>query len=496
MLHAIARPGKSKRDRAIHAFRVEKTSVADKFYEDEVTSSVLGPLVFLQAEDVQLIWQALLPDLAVLRGNGVADHCEVRLWDRRKIKGQPGTVEPDVRFDFCWHTEWGEKKHMVLLEVKWRAAVGHIEQMHRQWQEYLTAHERDHCTHVLLTQSTRSLDVLRSYTDNHGTAVWMGWSWFRLAIARLAEQLQSDGKGNTPLCKWARLVDVFLGEVGIHRFTGLASVCKAFAKVGLPERGWVFFNSVTKENVMEHQQTTAHGMGKHTTEAVQPANVVPTKSHSPNSGLDSGDLDQSLINAFYLIQKASDEVINMYQSYKELMSMRLSQLLDSDVGFDVSDWDYQPSSDEDGWTFPHLYWNTQIGERKEKKYLSIQVSFIENLMPEKNFPIVYVVFSTAPIDLKSEYWGFPFDEAEKWKIEGQKLMRYDDGSSWAYALKLTDIKDQTIIEKSMVEPALALYLGKSVDEALPDDVVGLVKLTDPDVFIKSFDPSVSTGQSL
>lgn len=100
MLHAIARPGKSKRDRAIHAFRVEKTSVADKFYEDEVTSSVLGPLVFLQAEDVQLIWQALLPDLAVLRGNGVADHCEVRLWDRRKIKGQPGTVEPDVRFDF------------------------------------------------------------------------------------------------------------------------------------------------------------------------------------------------------------------------------------------------------------------------------------------------------------------------------------------------------------------------------------------------------------
>lgn len=224
MLHAVA----NRKTRFHHRYhsrnRGERDELSQRVQaEDEIVSTVFGPLDFMETKQVYQFWQevfqqsgkeSVLPDEP-------PDRLEMKLWPRRPGCEDRTQIEPDAHLSFVWPD--GSQTD-VLIEIKWRAPLSGHDQLHRQWMHYLSQKEKKRCWHVFIgldtsTASDRAAgNVWRVAGDDR--LVLLSWAQVRDVLSNF--QGHSDGLG-----RWAEKANYFLEQVEIRRFKGFAqAICK------------------------------------------------------------------------------------------------------------------------------------------------------------------------------------------------------------------------------------------------------------------------------
>lgn len=129
----------------LHAFCQQKSRLYKRYLghreegekrvseEDEITSLLIGPLDYLPPQASGSFWRALIEreiSESLTFPAGPIDRVRMKFWPRRSI-------EPDLLVELDWCT--GERR-LLLVELKWNAPLSGDDQLHRQWNEFLTPH--------------------------------------------------------------------------------------------------------------------------------------------------------------------------------------------------------------------------------------------------------------------------------------------------------------------------------------------------------------------
>ena len=219
MLHVTYASGKSNRYKAYTASRDAQSGIVHA--EDEVTSTVLGPLDFLAPAAVHTFWKTVfsIAGFDDLLPSDPPARSSVIFWDARAAQKGGLRIEPDGRVDLFWDGKQQPRQQTLLIEVKWRAPLSGDDQLHRQWCDYLTDDERLHTYHVFIgIETTAGLAAKHSVRGDvwQGRLILLSWLQIRAAFSRLSVC-------NNELGRWARLANHFLEKVGIQQFLGFTN---------------------------------------------------------------------------------------------------------------------------------------------------------------------------------------------------------------------------------------------------------------------------------
>jgi hypothetical protein len=211
MLHAFSQK-KSRLYRRYLGHRDETTEqrVAE---EDEITSTLIGPLAFLSPGAIAAFWRALVH----LRNpehpfpTDIPTHAEMCFWPRN------GRIEPDLRVELAWRTH----TQILLVEFKWRAPLSGQEQLHDQWENYLDEDERSRALHLFI-----GLDTSEATNALNRRDVWNGKllmrSWFDILTAVSTIR---TGPG-LELMRWTEQVRQCLKLLAVEPFSGFESLAQ------------------------------------------------------------------------------------------------------------------------------------------------------------------------------------------------------------------------------------------------------------------------------
>lgn len=201
--------------------------------EDEITSLIMGPLDYLPSEASGSFWRALIE--RDVRGglafpSGSISSVRMEFWPRR-------TIEPDLLIELHWPT--GERR-ILLLEFKWNAPLSGSDQLHRQWNEYLTHAEREVAYHLFIApEISAGLNAMGK--DN----IWNGRLILRSWINILDVLSYLDCSRDPGLEKWKNQVTTFLRSLGIRRFQGFRDLSPPLS-LQQPPLFWSSINDVTE----------------------------------------------------------------------------------------------------------------------------------------------------------------------------------------------------------------------------------------------------------
>lgn len=183
--------------------------------EDEITALTMGPLEYLPPAQVTEFWRAVVTheaNTALPFPAGPAQRVEMKFWHRR-------TIEPDLFVELLWAT--GERR-LLLIEFKWRAPLSGEDQLHRQWQEYLTADERRVAYHLFIGP-----DITPGLNAKGERDIWGGRLLLRSWLSILYVLRTLSGNGSPQMQTWISQVSDLLGKLGIARFQGFAHLTAA-----------------------------------------------------------------------------------------------------------------------------------------------------------------------------------------------------------------------------------------------------------------------------
>ncbi|MGD9583419.1 MAG: hypothetical protein AB7V26_07085 [Lysobacterales bacterium] len=225
MLHAIAQ-GKSKLYRRYLGHRDgAETHVSE---EDEITSTILGPLCLLDASDVAKFWRKVLQPThqSAFLIDEDPFSAKVSLWPTRTVSGASRSrIEPDLLIELTWKgTREGEteRKRILLCELKWRAPLSGENQLMRQWTKFLSPEERTDALHIFL-----GLDIAAGISALERKNVWGEAPQHRLVLMSWLEVRDSlkriEGEA-TPLGRWAELSNRFLERLQVRQFRGIHAI--------------------------------------------------------------------------------------------------------------------------------------------------------------------------------------------------------------------------------------------------------------------------------
>lgn len=209
MLHAFSHK-KSRLYRRYLGHRDETTEhrVAE---EDEITSTLMGPLAFLSPATIAAFWVAVVhlrnPEYPF--PTDAPTRAEMHFWPRK------GRIEPDLRVELTW----GTHTQILLVEFKWRAPLSGEEQLHDQWEIYLDADEQSRALHLLI-----GLDTSEATNALNRRDVWKGKllmrSWFDILTAVSTIR---TGPG-LELRRWSEQVRKCLKLLAVEPFGGFESL--------------------------------------------------------------------------------------------------------------------------------------------------------------------------------------------------------------------------------------------------------------------------------
>lgn len=204
MLHAITH-NKSRLYRRYLGHREHNEKRVPE--EDEITSLIIGPLAFLPASEIGAFWMALVRwgNPKITFPEGAVTHADMTFWPRK------GNIEPDMVVDLYWEDE----RKLLLVEFKWRAPLSGDDQLHKQWQDYLSHDEREHALHLFIAPDTAEGSKAMMRDD-----VWNGRlllrSWFDVL-----NTLHHLNESKIPhLQRWSEEVIGCLERLGIRPFRG------------------------------------------------------------------------------------------------------------------------------------------------------------------------------------------------------------------------------------------------------------------------------------
>lgn len=223
MLHAFSHK-KSRLYRRYLGHR-DETNESRVAEEDEITSTLMGPLAFLPPAAIAAFWGAVVnlrnPEYAFPAEAPI--RAEMCFWPRRN------RVEPDLHVELTW----GNHTLILLVEFKWRAPLSGQGQLHDQWKTYLRPEEQSRALHLFI-----GLDVSEASNALNRQDVWNGKllarSWFDILTAVSTIQ---TGPGMA-LKRWSDQVQRCLELLAVEPFNG-------FAKLAQPQlpamSGHIFF---------------------------------------------------------------------------------------------------------------------------------------------------------------------------------------------------------------------------------------------------------------
>ncbi|MBU2772506.1 hypothetical protein HMI48_00830 [Acidithiobacillus ferrooxidans] len=165
--------------------------------EDEITSTVFGPLDFMQAATQGKIIAALFGREPLPETNSIS----IEFWPCY------GNVEPDVVF--FEHLKNGDK-NAYIIEVKWNAPLG-ADQVGRQIADAQSIEGIRDTSHIVLSRHVLEVDTPSK------NVTWMD---FKDRIIALKQTFSKDHA----LDKWANLTVSFLEECNIQHFRGFGMV--------------------------------------------------------------------------------------------------------------------------------------------------------------------------------------------------------------------------------------------------------------------------------
>jgi hypothetical protein len=222
MLHAFARHKSKAYKRYLRMRDDDEPRVSS---EDEITSIIFGPLDFLPASDIWVLWEFILGNHAsdAMSGPLPPDFfpgffpiaCTHSFWPRK------GKVEPDLLVKF---TDVTGVPRSLLIEVKWDAGVSGADQLEKQWQVYQSG-EHASSLHVFLAKRMDDwpLDVRPWASESSPEAASrlraIRWHDFKHEVVKLARMPDTS----TLLKRWCTLAIGFLEQVNIHPFVGFHS---------------------------------------------------------------------------------------------------------------------------------------------------------------------------------------------------------------------------------------------------------------------------------
>mgnify|MGYP003607212913 CR=1 FL=1 len=180
--------------------------------EDEITSLIMGPLDYMPPEASGSFWRALIArdvreDLVFPAGP--VSRVQMAFWPLR-------TVEPDLLVELHWQT--GERR-ILLVEFKWNAPLSGNDQLHRQWNEYLTHTECEVAHHVFIApEISAGLNAIGQDDIWNGRLILRSW----ISVLEVLNKL--DCLSNAGLRKWKFQVTSLLRKLGISRFQGFGHI--------------------------------------------------------------------------------------------------------------------------------------------------------------------------------------------------------------------------------------------------------------------------------
>jgi hypothetical protein len=190
--------------------------------EDEITSTVFGPLNFMEVEPVFRFWRSVFSYSGVIDISPAMspDSCELRLWPIKRIEASERSwIQPDAHLTFYWKNG---ARIDILVEVKWQHSLSPdnvANQLRQQWTEYLDGEVRDYCWHVFIAPEISEGIAVSCGSDGR---LWRGGKLILISWVQLRDVLSSLGEGKDGLSRWAKDTDGFLEKIGIRRFKGFA----------------------------------------------------------------------------------------------------------------------------------------------------------------------------------------------------------------------------------------------------------------------------------
>lgn len=190
--------------------------------EDEITSTIIGPMDFMLPDEIHRFWSALFqlksrPDVFGVLSDQSPKSMKVKLWPSRQVQiGGRERIEPDATIEFIW-TE--KIRCLLLIEFKWRATLSGRDQLHRQWNHYLTKEEQAHTFHLFIAPvvtegaSARHSELGNIWGDR---LILITWETFRIAL----DTIKRNDRDTTSLGRWSSVADSFLQKIGIETFGG------------------------------------------------------------------------------------------------------------------------------------------------------------------------------------------------------------------------------------------------------------------------------------
>jgi hypothetical protein len=220
MLHAVEK-GKSKYFERYHGKRDSLELKVSE--EDEITSTILGPLEFLSVSDHYQLWRHLLNEVG--RAKFLPEILPLKitldLWPRRVAADTNKYIEPDAIVHMVWPDN---ESRILLIELKWRAPLSGNDQLHRQWMQYLTAEEREQALHLFIAPEI-SAGIQATENENAGGNVWLqGNRLIPISWLHIRSILDKFANESLPLYRWAQLTNKFLEAIGIRKFTGFGYI--------------------------------------------------------------------------------------------------------------------------------------------------------------------------------------------------------------------------------------------------------------------------------
>lgn len=190
--------------------------------EDEITSTVLGPLDFMAPADAHRFWRRVLVTAghAEFLPNEPPERVDFRFWHRYEATSKSSFIEPDMVVRMHWS---GGHYRILLIELKWRAPLSGDDQLHRQWQYCLAGTEHAQALHLFIAPEV-SAGAQAPYNDKAGGDVWkngdggsrlvlLPWLHIRSVLGEMEEE-------HSPLGRWAKVANRFLKKLQIRKFRG------------------------------------------------------------------------------------------------------------------------------------------------------------------------------------------------------------------------------------------------------------------------------------
>lgn len=206
-----------------------------RFVEDEITSTIFGPLTYFSSSEIWYFFETLIKYMLVdenLWPVRSSKQINVKFFFWPLMKTTNGEkIEPDVLVKFR------VKKATILtilVEVKWDCLQSSQDQLAKQW-DAIDSFERENCFHLYLVRRLKEAEceIKRMFERNSGVdlskfrfnkRIWQQrlfcMSWEQLMyIAQ--ENLLS---GSLSLNKWASNIAAFLSKLSVPRIIGLKNI--------------------------------------------------------------------------------------------------------------------------------------------------------------------------------------------------------------------------------------------------------------------------------